>query len=137
MCQELIYMTLLNVFSELNPLNIVLVLQLLLLLLSYKKLYHLCGSIIAINKIKAHFSFMLSLNLYNMHSSHFAYEGVCRLIKAWPVLKERQMHLFMHLCLLLKTADRGRRSISSPAAMSSFEDNCFYSILLLPSKPMK
>ena len=59
--------------------------------------YHLCGLIKAIHKIKAHFSLMLSLHLYNMHSNHFAYEGKCRLIKAWPVSKERKKHLFMYL----------------------------------------
>ena len=80
MCQEQVYMTLLIVFSELIHLNIILVHQLFLLLLSHKKLYHLCGLIKDINNIKAHFSFMLSLYLYNIHGSHFAYQGVCRLI---------------------------------------------------------
>ena len=108
----LLYVSRTNVwsYSMLNPLfKHHSVLQLFLLLLSHKKLYHLCGLIKVTNKSTFQFyAFFIPLLYLYMHSSHFPYQGVCRLIKAWPVLKERKVHLFMHLSLHLKTADRGR-----------------------------
>ena len=92
MCQKQIYMALLNVFSGLPFKHHSSSTTLPAAALSQETVPS-----IWFNKNYKYFSFMLSLYLYNMPSSHFAYQGVCRLIKAWPVLKERKRHLFLHI----------------------------------------